>query len=136
MSRQVLVLFSGLLLLMIPFLLASKSLAVQTEPFTEETFETLQGQGENILVHISAPWCPNCEEQKSILSDYQEQYPDSELHILRVDFDSQKEWVRYFDAPQQSTLVLFSGNERVWFTVAETDRETIFTRLNAVSGNE
>lgn len=113
-------------------LLQGTASAVETEPFTMERFTELQERGENILVHVSAPWCPNCRRQKEVLTTYQQQYPDSGLHILNVDFDTQKQWVTYFKAPQQSTLILFSGEERVWFSVAETRQEEIFEQLEAV----
>lgn len=106
--------------------------AVQSEPFTMQRFSELQTQGANILVHVHASWCPNCRKQREILSEYRQRYPDSRLHILNVDFDEQKEWVTYFKAPQQSTLILYSGTERVWFSVAETREERIFAALNAV----
>lgn len=35
----------------------------------------------------------------------------------------------HFRAPQQSTLILFSGDERAWFAVAETRRDEIFHQL-------
>ena len=39
----------------------------------------------------------------------------------------------HFKAPYQSTLVLFSGTEQVWFSVGETRKERIFGQLNAVT---
>ena len=108
------------------------ALAVENEPFTQERFEQLQAAGAKILVDISAPWCPDCKKQQAVLTDYQAQNPDSGLHILVVDFDTQKEWVTHFKAPRQSTLILFSGAEQVWFSVAETRQEEIFTALDSI----
>lgn len=106
--------------------------AVENEPFTQQRFEQLQAEGAKILVDINAPWCPDCKKQQAVLTEYQAQNPDSGLHILAVDFDTQKEWVTFFKAPRQSTLILFSGTEQVWFSVAETRQEEIFTALDSI----
>lgn len=107
------------------------TLAVENEAFTQQRFEQLQAEGAQVLVDISAPWCPDCKKQQEILSEYQAANPDSGLHVLAVDFDTQKEWVTHFKAPRQSTLILFKGTEQVWFSVAETRKEQIFTALDA-----
>ncbi|MBB3189845.1 thioredoxin domain-containing protein [Halomonas cerina] len=119
--------------LLFSLVLAPAAMALDAEPFSMERFEALQEQGESVLVHISAPWCPNCQKQKQILTEYQQQYPDAGLHILNVDYDTQKQWVTHFKAPYQSTLVLFSGTEQVWFSVGETRKQRIFGQLNAVT---
>ncbi len=109
---------------------ALNGLAVDAEPFTMERFEALQQQGARILVDVYAPWCPDCRRQQEHLNAYQAENPDSDLHILVVDFDDQKEYVTHFRAPRQSTLILFEGTEQVWFSVAETRRDRIFNALN------
>jgi thioredoxin 1 len=112
-------------------LLFSGSLAAQQkEDFTEERFTELQQEGALILLDVFATWCPTCARQQKVLAAYQEQHPDVPLHILTVDFDRQKRYVRHFGAPRQSTLILYRGEERVWFSVAETNRDVIFSELN------
>jgi len=101
-----------------------------SEPFSEARFRALQQEGALVLVDVSADWCSTCAKQGEIVRAYQEARPDVALHVLRVDFDDQKRWVRHFGAPRQSTLVLFRGDERVWFSVAETERGAIFEALD------
>ena len=103
------------------------------EAFTEDRFEALQAAGELVLVSVHADWCGTCARQNDILSAFPEKYPDTELYILVVDFDKQKEWVRHFGAPSQSTLILFSGAERVWFSVGETGEDKIYGQIAAAS---
>jgi thioredoxin 1 len=120
------------------FMLASLALALgsgmlsaqQKEAFTPERFATLQEQGALILLDVYADWCPTCARQQQILSDYREKNPEVPLHVLTIDFDDQKQYVKQFRAPRQSTLILYRGKERVWFSVAETSPEVIFTALN------
>ena len=104
--------------------------AVTREPFSEERFETLQARDALVLIDVWARWCPTCAAQKKILDRYAAERPERDLHILVVDFDEQKEWVRHFRAPRQSTLLLYRGEAQLWFSVAETSVEKIFKILD------
>jgi thioredoxin 1 len=104
--------------------------AALSEPFTEERFAELQREDALILVDVFANWCGTCAQQQAILAEYREANPGAPLHTLQIDFDRQKEQVRRFSAPRQSTLILYHGDERIWFSVAETNREAIFGQLD------
>jgi len=99
-------------------------------PFTPEAFAALQEQNALILLDVFASWCPTCAQQQRVLADFRERHPTVALHTLTIDFDDQKEFVRRFGAPRQSTLILYRGEERIWFSVAETRAEVIFAELN------
>jgi thiol-disulfide isomerase/thioredoxin len=103
-------------------------------PFTEERFEALQASGALILVDVYADWCPVCMVQQKVLAEFREERPDVPLHVLKVDFDEQKAWVRHFEAPRQSTLILYRGDEQLWFRVAENRRDVIFRRILMAAG--
>ncbi|MEX0600049.1 MAG: thioredoxin family protein [Rhodothermales bacterium] len=109
---------------------AQQAWSQEKEAFTEERFEELQSEGALILIDVFADWCPTCAQQQKVLDAYLDEHPDVPLHILQVNFDEQKEWVRAFRAPRQSTLILYRGEEQVWFNVAETSRDVIFAALN------
>lgn len=104
--------------------------SAQSTPFTEARFDSLQAVDALILVDIWAAWCPVCAMQEKALARYKEMYPDSPIHFLKVDFDSQKKWVTRFKAPRQSTLILFRGEEQLWFSVAEMREDVIFEALD------
>lgn len=114
------------LMLMLP-LMAS---ALDKEAFTPERFTELQAQNALILVDIHATWCPTCARQQQVLADYRERHPELDLHILNVDFDKDKRWVKHFKAPRQSTLILYRGKEQIGFSVAEVRPEVIFAALD------
>jgi thioredoxin 1 len=99
--------------------------ALEKESFTQDRFDELTANGDTVLVDIYATWCPTCAKQREVLEAYHAANPDSGLHILEVDFDDQKDVVRQFRAPRQSTLYLYKGEEQVWFSVAETDSDAI-----------
>jgi thioredoxin 1 len=103
--------------------------AQQKESFTPERFAELQRQNALILIDVYADWCPTCAAQQRILAEFQSEHAEVPLHILQVDFDRQKEHVTRFSAPRQSTLVLFRGTERLWFSVAETRKDVVFAEL-------
>ncbi len=103
--------------------------ALVNEPFTEARFQALQAAGALVLVDVSASWCPTCREQKRVLARFQQQHPEVALTILNVDYDDQKQWVRHFKAPRQSTLALYRGDEQLWFAVAEVREDVIFEAL-------
>lgn len=120
------------LLLTLSLLTALPALAAAPakEPFSEERFTQLQQQDALILVDVFASWCPTCARQQSALARYQVEHPEAGLHILEVDFDTDKHFVRRFRAPRQSTLILFRGHQELWFSIAETREDVIFDTLN------
>lgn len=124
------------LFLSLLFVLAlSPAHAAGSEAFSEARFAELQATGKPILIDVRADWCPTCKKQGEVLAQFQRDNPQCGLNILEVDFDGQKKWVKHFGAPRQSTLLLFEGGERVWFSVAETRagkiREAIFDAVEA-----
>lgn len=109
---------------------SSAAMSQQNEAFTEERFSALQAQGALVLLDVFADWCPTCKLQQKVLADYRVKHPGVPLHTLTIDFDTQKEFVKKFKAPRQSTLILYRGAERIWFGVAETRPAVIFAELN------
>lgn len=104
--------------------------ALEKEAFTAERFASLQKAGEVILLDVFAPWCSTCAKQQAALQSYREANPDQSFHILEIDFDKQKDLVRKFRAPRQSTLLLYKGEQQFWFSVAETRPEVIAAELD------
>jgi len=109
--------------------------SLDKEPFSQERFEALQAEDALVLIDVYATWCSTCAKQQEILAAYRAENPAVDLHILEVDFDNDKEWVTHFRAPRQSTLLLYRGEEQLWFSVAETDRDAVFAALNEAAVN-
>ena len=116
-------------LLAFGLLLSTSVLALEAEEFNQERFQELQAQDALILVDIFATWCPTCARQHEILEKFQQEHPEVDLHILTVDYDDDRETVRHFRAPRQSTLLLYKGEDQHWFSVAETREEVIFSEI-------
>jgi len=102
----------------------------EAERFTPERFAALQAEEALVLVEIHATWCVTCRRQREIVRRYREAHPEVDLVLLSIDFDTQKPAVEALGAKYQSTLALYRGRERLWYSVAETREEVIFAALN------
>ncbi|SFJ47175.1 Thiol-disulfide isomerase or thioredoxin [Methylobacterium brachiatum] len=99
--------------------------AAEATPFSAAAFEAAQKGGKPILVAVSAPWCPICKTQKPILAKLAAEPRFKELQIFDIDFDSQKDLLRRFNARMQSTLIVFKGTAETGRSVGETQPEWI-----------
>lgn len=104
--------------------------AAEPTTFTPEAFAAAQKSGKPILVAIHATWCPTCKAQKPILSELLGKPEFEKTVYFVVDFDSQKDAVRYFGARMQSTLIAFKGANETGRSVGDTDPASIAALLN------
>ncbi len=119
------------------FTLALPAFSLEKEPFDPNRFTSLQSEGKVVLVDVFATWCPTCAKQQALFTQFESAHPDADVYILVVDFDKQKEWVTHFKAPRQSTLILYTGEQRQWFSVAETRYDVLEKALlDAISASE
>lgn len=99
--------------------------AVEIVPFEAEAFAAAQRAGSPIIVAVAAPWCPICKAQKPILARLAAEPRFRDLRVFTVDFDTQKDLLRRFDARMQSTLIAFKGAAETGRSVGETQAEWI-----------
>ena len=90
------------------------------EPFSQERFETLQAEGAVVMVEVWASWCSTCRAQVEVLEKLAEEEAFSEIYMLRIDWDEQREKAKALDAWRQSTLILYKGEHEMARVVAET----------------
>jgi thioredoxin 1 len=110
--------------------LVTPAFATETKTFDPASFAAAQNTGKPIFVAIHASWCPTCKAQRPILSELMEEPKFKDLVYFVVDFDSQKDAVKYFGARMQSTLIAFKGATETGRSVGDTDRSSIATLLN------
>jgi thiol-disulfide isomerase/thioredoxin len=110
--------------------LAAPAFAAETKTFDPESFAAAQQAGKPILVAIHASWCPTCKAQKPILSQLMAEPKFKNLVYFVVDFDGQKEAVKYFGARMQSTLITFKGATETGRSVGDTEPSSIAALLN------
>lgn len=94
--------------------------AFEQKKFDPTSFKAAQDSNKSILVDISATWCPVCKAQHQVLAALAKKPEYNELVVFEVDFDTQKDVVRSFNAQRQSTLIAFKGAQETRRLVAET----------------
>ena len=104
--------------------------ALEKESYTQERFDALQAAGEVVLIDVYASWCSTCKKQQDALTAYRAANPNSQFTILEIDFDKNKDLVRQFRAPRQSTLLIYKGNNQFWYSVAESRLDIIAAELD------
>ena len=104
--------------------------AAETRTFDPGSFAAAQKAGKPILVAIHASWCPTCKAQKPILSELMAEPKFKDLIYFVVDFDSQKDAVKFFGARMQSTLIAFKGTTETGRSVGDTERSSIAALLS------
>jgi thiol-disulfide isomerase/thioredoxin len=124
------------LILAIAALFAALPLAAAAQaaatPYSASAFEAAQREGRTIVVDVHADWCPTCRAQAPILSELRNDPRLADALFVRVDFDSDRDFLRAHRIPRQSTILVFDGAEEKGRSIAETDR----ARLRAfVLGN-
>lgn len=104
---------------------APQAMAANRRLFSGDAFTAAQKQNERILVDISATWCPTCRAQEPIVNALMDEAGNQDVIIFDVDFDTQKDVVRYFNARMQSTLIAFRGPNEMGRSVGDTDPDSI-----------
>jgi thiol-disulfide isomerase/thioredoxin len=94
-------------------------------PYEAGAFQSALQTGKPILVHVTAPWCRQCNAQKPIVAEFGQRPEFKDLTIFNVDFDTQKEALHRLNVQKQSTLVVFKGKLEVARAVGITSREEI-----------
>jgi thioredoxin 1 len=120
------------LLLTLMTILSFNLMAAEITDFTEEKFNTLQSENASILIDVKASWCPTCKKQEKVIEQYFKENPKSKITVLKVDYDKQKKWVKFFKAPRQSTIISYIGKEKIETTIAKKDKEDIFYQMKKI----
>lgn len=102
------------------FLMAASANAAQKERYTDASFDTAQQKNASIIIDVTAPWCPTCRAQKPIIEKLASDKKYSDVVILEIDFDSQKDALRRLKVNQQSTLIAFKGKTEKGRSVGDT----------------
>jgi thiol-disulfide isomerase/thioredoxin len=103
----------------------TRAVAADRLVFDAGAYQDVLEAGKPILVHVTAAWCPQCKLQKPIVAALAERPEFKDLTIFDLDFDSQKDALRYLHVQKQSTLVVYKGKTEVDRAAGITRREAI-----------
>jgi thiol-disulfide isomerase/thioredoxin len=95
------------------------------KPFDQAAFDSANASGKPILVAVHADWCPTCKAQDPLLTELLKQPQYKDFVAYRVDYDSQKDVVKRFKVPMQSTLLVFKGGKEVGRSTGETRKDEL-----------
>ncbi|MEN8251992.1 MAG: thioredoxin family protein [Patescibacteria group bacterium] len=65
---------------------------------------------ENVILFFTTEWCPSCVDAQKDIEDNENKIP-SNVAIVRVDFDEEKELCQQHGIAQQHTFVLLGGED-------------------------
>lgn len=120
------------LLVICALFLSSSVYAGQMVKFTEAGFKQLQQENASILIDVHASWCPTCRKQGKVIKKFLKKNPNSDLTVLKLDYDKQKKWVKYFKAFRQSTLVMYKGKTEIARSIAQTDEKKLYNLFSLI----
>ena len=86
---------------------------------------TAQKSGSPVLVEVTAPWCPTCKAQKAVMAELEATGKYKSYATIEVDFDTQKDALKAFNATMQSTLIVFKGGNEVGRLVGDAKKASI-----------
>lgn len=124
----------GVLLSLMVLFGAVPAFAAETVPFDAAQFAAAQHAGRPILIDVRASWCPACAVQKSILAWLGAEPEFKSLVVFTVDFDTRKDLLHRFRAPEQSTLIAFKGASETGRSVGDTNIDSIEKLLRSAAG--
>lgn len=90
--------------------------------YSASAFQSAQAEGRTIIVDVHADWCPTCRAQAPILNELRDDPRLADAIFMRVDFDSDRMFLRAHRIPRQSTILVFNGREEAGRSIAETNR--------------
>ncbi|MBI3794973.1 MAG: thioredoxin family protein [Nitrospinae bacterium] len=99
----------------------SAAFSAEIAPFDQAKFAEAQTAGKTIIVHVHAPWCPTCRRQTPIVESLAKDQMFSNAAVFRVDFDTEKQALKFFKVQYQATLIVFKGKTEVARSTGESD---------------
>ena len=104
------------------FALPATANAADIKQYSAASFQAAQKAGKTVVVDVHADWCPTCKAQAPILSELAKDKALRNVVFMRVDFDSDKAFLREHRIPRQSTILVFQGTKETGRSIAETNR--------------
>jgi thioredoxin 1 len=93
--------------------------------FSDAAFNEAEKSGRPVLIEFHADWCPTCRAQEKVVNALVGEAAYTNVLVLRVLYDSQKDLLERFGVRRQSTLILFKDGKEVGRAVGVTSSSGI-----------
>lgn len=100
-------------------------LSAASSEYQKVEFEKAQSNGEKILLHFHADWCPTCKKQEKVLKELDSSGDLKSIKLLVANYDSEKDLKKTLNVNSQSTLVAFIGTKEVGRSSGVTDAKKL-----------
>ena len=97
--------------------------------FASANFAAANKAGGPVVVHIDATWCPTCRAQKPILDRLLADPRFETFKAFSVDYDSEKPVMRELNAPDRSTILVFSKGKEIARSTGDVTEDKIAALL-------
>lgn len=126
--------FKSLMLVLASLLVTAPAVAAPPawSRYDAGQFARAQAAGKVIVVDVHATWCPTCRAQEPTLDALRSEPRLRSAIFVKVDFDTQKDFLREHRIPRQSTILVFRGRQETARSIAETRPEQL--RAAVLSG--
>jgi thiol-disulfide isomerase/thioredoxin len=128
----------GLMAGLLSLALASSAFASPPEINAMEMFRLLnQSKGKVVVVNFFATWCPPCVLEVPGLMEIRKQYPDSELTLVSVSFDTDMEKLDGFLDTAKVNYTVYTGAQDVAeaFQVVGLPKLLVYNKKGALEVN-
>lgn len=89
------------------------------------SFRKLLASGNPVVVHVHADWCTVCRAQLPVMERVLSEPSYKNVRAIRVNFDSEKQFLTDFKVVRQSTIIVFKGGKEVSRLSYESDPSRI-----------
>lgn len=105
--------------------------AAGIKPYDAASFEKAVAGGNTVIAHVHASWCPVCARQQNVLAPLADGPLAGKAQFFRVDFDSDRDFLRAHRVPVQSVIIIFRNGKEIDRLVGTTNAAEIEARLAA-----
>lgn len=106
------------------------------EAYDLKKFQEAQKNGEKIILHFQADWCPVCQKQKPTLEVMQSEFDKNKIRFMTVSFDQEKELVQKMRIQNPSTFVAFVGFNEVKKMPNQVSKEQMIQFINVAFNSQ
>lgn len=107
--------------------------ALEQKAYDAAAFKSAQDAGAATVIHITAPWCSTCTAQHAAIDSLTAKPEYKDVTLFKVDFDSQQDVLRSFNARSQSTIIAYKGSQETARVVGATDPAVIEDTISSTT---